>query len=356
MPASIRDVAKLAGTSATAVSATLNGSTGGTIRVGVGTRERIHAAAAQLNYSAKPFPRFPATAPSKVLGLMLPYPGAFIDQDPFCSQVVAGMMREVVRQQYNLMLYTATGGVRRDGAAEFVDSRIEGLVSVMPQEDSPVLQKCRRRRIPFVSILQPPADDLWTVNSDDYAGGRLAAEHLISLGHRRIAHLLGSPNVPTTHQRMAGFRDGLRDAGIELDDSLLVPACFSIKGGQEAARSLLSRGSRRMPTAIFAANDLSADGAMRVLREAGLSVPADVAVVGYDDTWFAATTRPPLTSIHMPIFEMGEVAVKILIARMEGRAGLDTQPMLPVSLTVRRSCGADYASVVDATTPAASYA
>jgi LacI family transcriptional regulator len=340
MAVTIRDVAKLAGTSVTAVSATLNGTTGKTIRVSEGTKERIYASAAQLGYVSNPIAKSLATGKTKVIGLMLPYADAFVDQNPFCNQVMTGIMREVVHRQYNLMLYTATSGVNMDRAAMLVDSRIEGLLLVMPPDDSPIFHKCKKRNIPCVSILQSPAADAWTVNSDDYTGGRIAAEHLVSLGHRRIAHLVGSPEVITSQPRCRGFRDALDDAGLGVDEAFIVQSGFDWRVGFTATQSLLQRGIRQMPTAIFAANDLCAEGAIRAIRAAGLSVPDDVAVVGYDDTWFATLTQPPLTTVHMPIDEMGELAARMLIARLEGDSGVDPQPTLPVSLTVRQSCGA----------------
>jgi LacI family transcriptional regulator len=339
MAVTIRDVAKLAGTSVTAVSATLNGSTGGTIRVSQGTRERIYASAAQLGYVSNPIAKSLATGKTKVVGLMLPYADAFVDQNPFCNQVMSGIMREVVHKHYNLMLYTATSGVHRDRAAMLVDSRIGGLLLVMPPEDSPIFLKCKKRGIPYVSILQRPTADSWTVNSDDFTGGRIAAQHLIGLGHKRIAHLAGSPDVVTTQPRCNGFRDAMSEAGIEVQEDLIVQSGFDWRLGLASTQALLRKGLRHMPTAIFAANDLCAEGAIRAIRASGLSVPDDVAVVGYDDTWFATLTQPPLTTVHMPIDEMGELAARMLISRLEGESSIDPHPTLPVSLTVRQSCG-----------------
>lgn len=349
MAVTIRDVAKLAGTSVTAVSATLNGSTGGTIRVGQATRERIYEAAAQLGYVSNPIAKSLATGKTKVLGLMLPYADAFVDQNPFCNQVMSGIMREVVHQHYNLMLYTATSGIQLDRAAMLVDSRIEGLLLVMPPEDSAIFLKCKKRGIPYVSILDTPTVGSWTVNSDDYTGGRIAAEHLITLGHRRIAHLVGSPGVVTSVPRERGFRDALKEAGIEVVEDLIVQSGFDWRLGLESTRLLLERSARTRPTAIFAANDLCAEGAIRAIRSAGMSVPDDIAVVGYDDTWYATLTQPPLTTVHMPIEEMGEMAARMLIARLEGQNGIDPQPVLPVSLTIRHSCGADASHFVGGT-------
>jgi LacI family transcriptional regulator len=191
-----------------------------------------------------------------------------------------------------------------------------------------------------VSILREPIGGILAVNSNDLQGGRLATEHLVSMGHRRIAHLMGDPKIMTTARRLEGYRQALASAGIAVDESLIIKADFDWRGGYAAAKDLLSRPPHLRPTAIFAANDLCAEGAMRAIRQAGLLIPDDVAIVGYDDTWFATMTQPALTSVRMPIEEMGALAVKMLVDRVEGRPIADPQPVLPVTLTVRASCGA----------------
>ncbi len=339
MAVTIKEVAKLAGTSAAAVSATLNGSRSKNIRVGQVTRERIYAAAAQLGYLSNPVARSLATGKSKVIGVMLPYVEAFTDHNPFCAQVTNGILQEVVRRHYNLMLYT---GAWMNGAqsAMMVDSRVDGVILVLPQPDSPVFLKCESRHIPYVSILRDQLAGTWTVNSDDYEGGRLATDHLIRQGHRRIAHFLGDDNVSTTIPRMEGYKAALRAAQMPIDSSLIFKAGFDWRGGYASAQALLSMPNGTRPTAIFAANDLCAEGAMRAFREAGRSIPEDLAIVGYDDTWFATMTQPTLTSVRMPIEEMGALAVQMLVDRVEGRDVPEHHPVLPVSLTVRASCGA----------------
>lgn len=342
MAVTIKEVAKLAGTSAAAVSATLNGTRSKNIRVGQQTRERIYAAAAQLGYLSNPVARSLATGKSKVIGVMLPYAEAFTDHNPFCAQVTNGILQEVVCRHYNLMLYTGAW-MNGSQAAMMVDSRVDGIVLVLPQADSPVFLKCESRHIPYVSILREPIAGTWTVNSDDLEGGRLATDHLISLGHRRIAHLKGEENVCTSAPRIQGYKNALTAAGISVDDSLILDAGFDWRGGYRTTKSLLALPPSRRPTAIFAANDLCAEGAMRAIREAGLSIPDDIAIVGYDDTWFATMTQPALTSVRMPIEEMGAMAVQMLVDRVEGRDTSDHHPVLPVSLSVRTSCGAEKA-------------
>lgn len=340
MAATIKEVAKLAGTSAAAVSATLNGSRSKSIRVGAATRQRIVEAAAQLGYLSNPVARSLATGRSKVLGLMLPYVEAFTDHNPFCAQATNGVLSEMVRRHYNLMLYTGASVTNGSHAAMMVDSRVDGLVLVLPPADSAVFLKCESRHIPYVSILREPIEGTLTVNSNDFEGGRIGAQHLVSMGHKRIAHLMGNEGIVTTAPRFEGYKRALSVAGIGLDESLVARAGFDWRGGYAATKELLSRPAHKRPTAVFAANDLCAEGAIRAIRELGMSVPEDVAVVGYDDTWFATMTQPALTSVRMPIEEMGALAVRMLVDRVEGREIENPHPILPVSLTIRSSCGA----------------
>lgn len=341
MVVTIRDVAKLAGTSPTAVSAVLSGNSKSNIRVGKETRERIFAAAAQLGYSPSQIAKSLATGKTKVIGLVLPYADAFIDQNPFASEVMSGIMQEVVDRQYNLMLFTATSGMSYDQIAMLIDSRVEGVLLVMPPDDGAIHLKCERRKIPYVSVLRKAHPGAWSVNSDDFSGGVLAAEHLYNLGHRHVAVLEGSLDVSTSAPRRDGFLSVYREAGLDVQ---VVPSGFGWRFGLASMRKVLEGPRSQHPTAVFAANDLCAEGAMRAAREFGLQVPDDLSVIGYDDTWFAAMMQPPLTTVRMPISEMGHKAASMLIDRLEDKEVPDREPVLPVSLTVRHSCGAPAAS------------
>lgn len=348
MSVTIRDVAKLAGISVTTASAALNGTRASTIRVSRQTKLRVQDAAAKLGYVPNAIAKSLATGKSGVIGMMLPYADAFIDQNPFCNEVMVGIIREVVHRHYNLMMYTATSESSTSAAA-MIGSRVDGLLLVMPPEAGAVLAKCERSGIPYVSVLRVPVGEAMTVNSDDREGGRMAARHLAELGHKRIAHLKGDVTVLTSAPRLQGFRAGLEECGVALPDDLVVQAGFDWRLGYEAMQGMLAAPERKRPTAIFAANDLCAEGAMRAIREAGMRIPEDMAVVGYDDTWYAAMTQPPLTSVHMPIAEMGEIAARMLVDTLEGCRPEEAQPVLPVWLNVRKSCGAEAAPFVAAT-------
>jgi LacI family transcriptional regulator len=340
--ATLRDVARLAGTSVSAVSAVLNSNGQHNIRVGQATRERICMVAAQLGYTPNPIAQSLVTRKTGVLGLVFPYSSAFTDRNPFCTQIMSGIFEEVVREKYNLMLHTAIGDDWNDADEKaLLDPRVDGVILVLPTPDSPIVARCLQERFPCVTVVYAPhSDEVYAINADEFAGGYLATEHLLGLGHRRIAHLAGNPNVATTEGRKRGYLAALEAAGIVPDPALLLPAGFDWKDGYAAAQCLLAMPSSQRPTAVFAANDLCAEGVLRGLQEQGARVPDDMALVGYDDTWFAAMTKPPLTSVYMPIYEMGVLAAKMLIALVEGRDVAERQPLLSVTLSVRESCGA----------------
>lgn len=342
MAATIRDVAKLAGTSVSAVSAVLNDSGRHNIRVSSATRERIRAAAAQLGYSPNPLAKGLVTGKTGVLGLVFPYSRAFTDRNPFCTEIMSGVFEGVVSKGYNLMLHTAIGDDWNSADQNaLLDPRVDGLILVLPPANSPVVARCERQRFPCISLVcEPYSPESYAINADDFEGGRMATEHLLSRGHRRIAHLVGTPGVASTEPRRRGYLAALEAAGIEPEEALIVPAGFDWAEGYKGTQLLLGLPERLRPTALFAANDLCAEGALRALNDHGVRVPEEMAVVGFDDSWVAAMSRPPLTSVHMPIFEMGMLATQMLIELVEGREVAERQPILPVSLIVRESSGA----------------
>ena len=149
-----------------------------------------------------------------------------------------------------------------------------------------------------------------SIGATNFTGGITAAEHLLSLGHRRIAHAGGPHSVDCSHARLAGYSSALRQAGIQLDESLITHSAFSYDAGRQAARDLLDRSDR--PTAIFAANDEIALGIMEEARRRSIRIPQDLSVVGFDDTFLASRSAPPLTTVAQPLLEMGRVATRSL--------------------------------------------
>jgi DNA-binding LacI/PurR family transcriptional regulator len=173
---------------------------------------------------------------------------------------------------------------------------------------------------------------------DDYYGASIATEHLIRLGHRQIAYINGPENWHTCRARLSGYRDTLSSHNLPFEPTLVEPGDWEIESGYAAANHLLKLAKR--PTAIFAANDAMALGAIYALHDAGLRVPEDVAVVGYDNRNFTKTVRPRITTVNMPVIEMGGVAAELLLKQIaEGRKE-EEEIKVKGQLIIRETCGA----------------
>ncbi len=186
--------------------------------------------------------------------------------------------------------------------------------------------------------MRPPIRDADAVVCDDVLGAYEATHHLIKLGHRRIALIRGPARHPFSRALTTGYRRALQEAGLPVREDFVVEATFRPEGGYEAAEALLKSGGR--PTAIFT-NDDMAIGALRAIHDRGLRVPADLALIGYDDIEYAAHTTPPLTTVAVPKEEMGRLAVRLAIAQMEqGEQHVFSTTVVSHTLLIRSSCGA----------------
>jgi DNA-binding LacI/PurR family transcriptional regulator len=208
--------------------------------------------------------------------------------------------------------------------------------------DDPLPDLLSQLEIPAVISGRRSADEtLPSVDSDNFGGGRFAVEHLIAQGRRTIAHLAGRLDVFGAQRRVDGYRAALRDAGHEIDERLIVPGDFTEEGGRRAMTELLA--VRPDVDAVFAGSDVMAAGARQVLREAGLRIPDDVALVGYDDSAIARHMDPPLTSVRQPIEGMGRAMLDLLLDEIADRRpaasrGLERrQVVLPTELVARQS-------------------
>jgi len=196
------------------------------------------------------------------------------------------------------------------------DRRVDGVILATATLDDPLLDELEAQRIPFV-LLNRRSGNHPVVRGDDELGAYLATRHLISNRHERIGFISGPSGISTAEDRRAGYRRALAEASIPFDASLVVESSFAAEGGARAATELLSREAP--PTAIFAVNDATALGAMAVARDLGMAIPRDLAVVGYNDTELASMLPVPLSSVAVPVHEMGEVAVQLLLERIAGK-------------------------------------
>jgi LacI family transcriptional regulator len=325
----IYDVARLAGVSTATVSRALNG----TAPIAPTTRTAIDQAVEQLGYRANTIARSLVTKSTQTIAFLLPD-----ITNPFYASLVSGIQEHTLRNGHTMLLCTTDGDPEREEQylellrAKQVDGAlVDGLV--LPPER---IARFVADGFPIVCLdrdVDSPSVPL--VQVDNRLGARMATEHLLSLGHTRIAHVAGAEDLRISEQRAAGYREALAAAGVEADPRLTATGSFTEGGGYAATLALLESGAE--PTAVFAANDLSAIGAINAIIESGWRVPVDVSVVGFDDLRLSAFTAPPLTTIHQPAVEIAHRATEILVDLIRGRSVHRLQYLLEPRLVVRSS-------------------
>lgn len=331
----VRDVARHAGVSPMTVSRVVNGST----RVQPETRQRVEAAIATLGYVPNRLARGLGGRSTETLGLIVPDV-----TDPFFTLILRGAEDVARRARYRVILCNTDGDLEREEAylEDVVAHQVEGLlIAPVSDRSRSHLRRLAQLRVPFVLVDRSvPGVECDLVQGDSVGGARLLVEHLIALGHRRIAHVTESQEVSTARDRQRGYRDALATAGIPFDPRLVVEgASATIAGAGEATNQLLTAG--QAPSAIFAVNNLAAVGAVQAIRARGLEIPGDIALVCFDDIELAAVLHPFLTVMAQPAETFGTIAAQLLLDRIASR-GIERprRVILPADLIVRVSSGA----------------
>lgn len=332
MAITIRDVARAAGVSVATVSRVLNGSA----RVEEATRRRVEQAAADLGYTPNASARSLIRRKTDALGVVMPYLTG-----EFFPEVIRGLDQAAQERAYCLLFsssHNTPGDTEK--ALRAMHGRVDGLILMSPQVSLNALRPHLPPDVPVVLLNCEPRNDAFSVLSmDNYDGAYQAVAHLAALGHVHIAHLAGETGNYDAGERRRGYRDALADAGLRAPDAYVLAGDFSKASGLRAGRRLAALDPR--PTAVFAANDYMALGALRAFADAGLAVPDDVALVGFDDIPSARYMAPPLTTVHAPTTQMGRLAAEWLMAEVEAEG--DRPPrrrLLDTHLVVRASCAA----------------
>jgi LacI family transcriptional regulator len=361
----IQDIARLAGVSKATVSRVLNHKPD----VDPATRERILRIMQEQGFVPSITAAGLAGGRPRIIGVVVP---SLIW--PFIPEIVQGVAEFVEKSSYELILYSlsyashlytseANGkmmGERTAAVDRIVDSRLTaGLVAITPGPAAKHLTQLHEQGFPVVLIDDQglPTSAPW-VGADNRTGAYQAVRHLISLGHRRIAHIKGPASYQCSQERYQGYCQALTEAGLTPSPALVVQGDFEVSSGHAAARILFSMSER--PTAIFAANDHMAWGVLEVAEDMGLRVPDDVALVGFDNMSASEHRRPPLTTVSQPFHQMGQRAAELLLGLLESPrhmplyAGTNsflkssffpsasTEPiriLLETNLVVRESCG-----------------
>jgi LacI family transcriptional regulator len=329
--ATIEDVAAAAGVSIKTVSRVLNREP----NVRPETRDRVLKAAEALRYTPHASARSLAGHRSFNIALVYNNPS-----DNYMMGVISGVLEACASEQYHLILSPVAldeAGLLAEIEDLMAHSRPDGLLLTPPLTDSTaLLARLAALDVPYASISPRRQDEGVAVAMDEPAAAELVVEHLVALGHRRIAHVLGHPAHGASQWRLDGYRRGLAKAGIPVDPTLEVAGEFSFESGVYAAQRLLDMAP--MPTAIFAANDDMAAGVLHVAHQRGLRVPADLSVVGFDDTPISRQLFPLLTTIHQPTRDMGRLATGALLAHIREPNPAHMQ-RVPHMLKVRESTG-----------------
>jgi LacI family transcriptional regulator len=324
----MEDVARAAGVSVATVSKVVNSRYG----VSRATFDKVTGVIDELGYATSLGAQSLRSHTTNVIGVLV------AEFEPFSSELLKGVSDAIGPTGYDLLAFS--GGHRggevgweRRSLSRLGGTLLDGAIIVTPTVVG------AQNGIPVVAVdPHTGPSGVPTVDADNFAGGVLATEHLLALGHRRIALLGGRSDLESARQRERGFRHAMAEAGVEVDEALVQAGDYRAETAVGPAHDLLSLP--HPPTAVFAANDLSAIRTMEVARELGLRVPEDLSVVGFDNVPESAMSLPPLTTVDQSLKTIGATALEMLVGLLEGRAPDPTHVCLPVSLVPRASTAA----------------
>jgi DNA-binding LacI/PurR family transcriptional regulator len=316
----IKDVARVCGVSVATVSYVING----TRVLKPDTRARVLEAMKEMNYHPNAVARGLSSKRVHTLGVHCGVTQAdeFIT-NPYAAGIVGGILKRASLEGFDVTLFTNRWQSVQKSAPALRDGRTDGMIAIAPPLGCDMLQGLSSLGMPLVAISAPARPGIPVVDVDNYAGAKMAARHLIELGHRRIAAIWGDNDLFCFAPRRQGFCDALSEAGLPLDPQWLVTSHFDGSLAFEQASVLLHQPVR--PTAICAGNDTIALAVIDAARGAGLCVPQQLSVVGFDDSPFATVVTPSLTTIRQPLRDIGECAAALLINRMNGHAAADDE-------------------------------
>ena len=330
----IRDVARLAAVSPSTVSRVLAGST----RISQDTHDRVHRAMDELNYHPHAIAVSLARRSSQSVGMVIARPPEQAFANPFFAEVIRGIGSRLHEAGLHLLLsFTPTPDeAQRVCLGLLQQRRVDGVILTSARQRDPLIAELHREQHPFVLIGRPAGGPpISWVNNDDVAVGAQATEHLIGRGHRRIALIVGARDEVVSLDRREGWARALLTAGAPVPPEYVVEGSFTQEGAYQATQRLLSLPEP--PTAVVAADDLMALGVLRAARKGGRRVPGDLALVGVNDDPISAHVQPPLTTVRIPVFELGATAADTLVTLLARGSTAARQVVLPSELVLRES-------------------
>jgi DNA-binding LacI/PurR family transcriptional regulator len=330
--ATIRDVARESGVSTATVSNVLNNTSR---PVHPGTRERVLETARRLNYHPNVMARGLVGGRVQTIGVVFGVVEPEVITNPYAAMILRGILTEAARHEYNVTLRTARWRGAKESANAFRDGRADGYIIVAPALDSDMVEGLAALDLPLVVVSSEKAPKgVPCVDVDNYAGLRMATEHLIRLGHTRIAHMSGDVQQPSVAARRDGFLDAMIAAGLPVPPEYLVTSWYIVARSKEDTRRLLTLPNR--PTAIATGSDNIACGILEVARELGIGIPDELSVTGFDDIPPATLVTPQLTTVRQPLVTIGETAAAKLLSVIHGEEAV-VNYIAPPELVVRGS-------------------
>lgn len=301
-------------------------------------RHRVQAIIEESGFQPHAAARALARRRTEVLGVIGPEGMGPIFSVPYFPILLEGVSSVISQSQYVMSMWIgSTPEETRRIYERILGSRLmDGALLISTMEGDPLPAQLVGRKMPLVMIGNSSLPQVATVDIDNMSAGRAATEHLLHTGRRRVAHLTGRLDLVSARERLQGYEEAMRASPFGFEPELVIRGDFSERSGYDAVPAVLARKA----DAVFAASDTMAMGLLRGLAEAGVAVPQQIAVVGFDDLPLATGTRPRLTTVHQPIRRIGITAAQMLIDLVEERITPPHRVMLPTELVIRESCGA----------------
>lgn len=334
----MEDVAKAAGVSRTTVSFVLNNVRDANIPET--TRQRILNVARQMRYSPNSQALNLVKGKTMLIALIVRQTPEQLSVDAFIGELIRGITHVIEARGYHLLVHAVEPGSPNTTYGQLIRTRkVDGLVITAPLVNDPEIEMLHSEDIPVVINGSTALSDVAQVDVNNRQGARTATKYLVDLGHKRIGHISNAPfSYTSSHDRLSGYRLALADSSLPYDEDLVYEGAFTDVSGCGPMQAMLDLPDP--PSAVFVGSDVVALGAIKVIYERGLKIPDDLSIIGFDDIFIGKYLQPPLTSVHLPAYELGKQASELILGVINGETLPSLSVQLPTELVIRNSTSA----------------